>query len=1641
MNYQKDGTMIGALRDGLSLLFMEGWKGLNQDFSQIPYLHPFARIASQQVESYDNIRNIFHVFTDGSCKRHNAAWAFVVLCECQTQANKHFVRIGYSGYAAGMLDESIGKTRHTAADAEATAIIAGAEFLLAKQCTSNMKIFFHYDARAVGHGACGTQKVVSHTDDYSDRQQAARILLSILQQRAEVVKGLHVKAHDGHPWNECADSIAGLVCSGWQPPIQAELRSGKLLSNALREWAWVEAAPSDGMPSLEIILHNERATDPTLNLQNGKGDQAKSRPFLDETQDDLCQVHQVRFATANVGTMEYKGGSECCSVKANELLRQCQHEGIHICAIQESRASTSRMVMNGPFTRFIAEGNKGQAGAELWLKVEEISKKIHCNFHPEKDVCIWHSSERILAARCQFGKHSLEIIVFYAPQHGRGIQEQEAWWTHFKNVLQNRDMRARLFILGDGNCSVGSIEDGAVGSLAADIEDEGGRHLHDICTQENLMIPSTFDQWHNGQTHTFISTKGGRSRIDFILIPQECAANVVRSFVNLDLDLMNGDRDHLALCLDCEIMVGEKGVVRRFNRHRLYNRGEARKQQQQQNIRDVIDGCPVADWSTDMNDHWDMVRHHFQMKAKALFPCQKRQQRQLHFSCEAWDVLCNRKEIRKQYRELQRGKNLNLLKAMWHSWRCAAGQTMEEVDFRMPLHLLRCQEAITYEARMKADRDFKAIKRRDWRKWIQKQVNEKVTAAQGVKSSELFKILRPKQMIARSAGKLIRHLPGLIGQDGQFKRDRDEVAVEWQAQFGGIENTEEVSVAELLNRSCQQCFEQRTGNDLLQVPTLYQLEGAIRALQAEKAPGLDDIGAELLQADPSKAAQKLFPLLLKAAVRGQGVMEWAGGCLLPLFKGKGNPQRMGGYRAILLESAVPRAMSKAWRPRLTAGLSQVARPMQWGGRPGLSIEALHLHIHFWKRNAKRRRVSHAVIFLDIKAAFYSVVKQMVAGKTKGMQDLDKVFSRMGLPEHMREDFLQQTGNVNLLQEATSSSLVAGSMAAMLGHTWFIIPEAKSIQAPMTGSRPGDPNADVLFSLVLAKMLRDIEQKAMEQGLELSHETVAGDVSDVVTWVDDIAFSITGGAHVLVDKTMQLLTIVQDTMLEHGLSLSYGVGKTAVMFSFHGEGAIAARQETGQKYQDGLPLLSEYKGQVKIPLVSHYRYLGGFVVRSGSRLPELRVRTAGAMAKLKPLRRVLTHPDLLPEQRSRLVKSLGLSVFTLHAGTLYALTQGEFRQWQAGIYKIYQCIHQRTQEGDVQHFTLYQLVNMLRSPMPMELIHLSRLRLLAHIIKAGDAPMIAAVIENHEIERDESWLQAAFSSLRWLTQQVGEENVPEEFFQLDQAQVWAWFRPGAMEFKGLIKKAELAHLCKIESFCALHQQAKEQDQILKEMGWTYNGDDEEQGTQDANLFSCDECDAYFTLASSLAVHQQKKHGRRVALRRVACDAACRACGRFYHTRPRLIKHLQTAQSGCWQFHLRNYVPMTEEATLQLDERDCRLGVATHQKGLIDHCLDHGWRWCTEQEKENGMALKHSEVQCEGEPSQHELQEWAELGMLPPGQGGRARTKRLSKFWVVHNVGYDATALEQQLVDRVQKWAPNHDWIPRGPAEGRRFSPSI
>ena len=381
---------------------------------------------------------------------------------------------------------------------------------------------------------------------------------------------------------------------------------------------------------------------------------------------------------------------------------------------------------------------------------------------------------------------------------------------------------------------------------------------------------------------------------------------------------------------------------------------------------------------------------------------------------------------------------------------------------------------------------------------------------------DLFKVLKPKQMVQKKKGNFIKPLPGLQDADGVWQKSAREIAVAWQKQFGAIEHAEEVTFDQLLARSEPSC-QPIEGEQLGQVPTLYDVEAAIRTLNCDKAPGLDNLGTELFQLDVSHAAQRLFALHLKTALRKQNVPELTGGWLLPLHKKKGSPAHMPAYRAIMLEPTVARMLSRAWRPKLTEGITKVAQPLQYGGRRGLGIEALHLQVRLWQSTARHEKLSLGLVFIDIQAAFYSVIKPMLATVKDTTDSLSQVFSKLNLPSSAYQEFLQSVGSGQLIYEATGSSLLSEGTAATLSHTWFVVPQGTQVLAPATGSRPGDPNADVLFSFIMAKLLKEIRQRAALEGLDLTEWAEEGPVSKHLSWVDDLTFAITGDARQLVQR--------------------------------------------------------------------------------------------------------------------------------------------------------------------------------------------------------------------------------------------------------------------------------------------------------------------------------------------------------------------------------------------------------------------------------------------------------------------------------------------------------------------------------------------
>ena len=1240
----RDMDAIDELQQQLRFVMGRGFEGINHDFTWVPDLHPFASEACKITDTRPGNQPVYHIYTDGSSKNDMATWAITILQQSQVDGRCQFHR---AGYAAGWVQDDLGSCDSSAMDAEATAIIAMAEFSLCLLHQKDCRIFCHFDAQAVGFGATGVSNIPERNGSQSVRQVQARTIMTILEQRSQqnkgYVQGCHVKAHQGQPWNEMADSIAKAVWKGWTPPVIFQFRSKHLLQHQLAAWAWLEVAPTDELPDLRTILKNER---PEAN--QGQVDSTLEFTGGDVTQDP--QKANLIFATVNVRTLDYGSGEgHNASWKVVELLRQFSDKGIHIIGVQESRSRASACVTMGPFVRLISAGKQGQAGVELWLNVEELGRIFGATIQAEKDLCAWHSDSRILAVRCSLGSVVFDIIVLYAPQQGREAWEVAAWWGELEAVMEKRDINVPVVCLGDFNARLGSITSAGCDDHAWDVEDEAGSRLRLFAERWGLLIPSTFAQYHDGPTATFISPLGHSSRIDFILISNESQAGISRSYVDDTIDVMNGDRDHRPLLLEVGLQWTPKRT-NKFTRMSFYDREAAREWCKSDGTQ-LLTMLPEQPWLQDVNTHWANMRQHLQEGAAKFFPRKKRKPRQLYFNEHTWNLLCDRKELRQQHREIQRNINRCYLRHFFNAWKCKDETMGHSKLAEWDLVLLRQQEAVTLEARINIDVRFRRCKKADWKKWTMEQLDQKIQRADQAQCSDLFHILQPKKMIAKHAGKLTKPLPGYKSMDGTWKFSRCDIAEAWQHQFAGIENADTVTFSDLMEKSKPIC-EPRDAKQLLELPTLLDVEKALRQLNSAKAPGLDGLGAELFRGDCATAAKRIFPLVLKMGLRCQGAPELTGGWLLPLFKGKGSAQNMQGYRAILLEPVVARAISKAWRHCMVQGLNRVAQPMQWGGRSGLSIESLHLQVQMWQAQAKRQRLSHALIFIDIRSAFYSVVKEMLTGCTNDTK-IKHVFQRMGLPFSAWQEFRANVGRENTLADATQSALTAGNTEAILQHTWFVVPDSQSIQAPATGSRPGDPGADVLFSFIMSRILERIHERAGQAGMPLHYQDdhTGMRVTRCVTWVDDLAVSVCASATQVVDKAIHMMSIIQDAMLEHGMVLTCGAGKTAAIFAFHGEGATKARQTFESTNGGHLCVMSEHVGCLKIPVVAHYKHLGGHITRTGSCLQEIKTRSASTLAKLHPLRKLLKNPKLGNEKRGFWLKALAFlcCLYTLGLG--------------------------------------------------------------------------------------------------------------------------------------------------------------------------------------------------------------------------------------------------------------------------------------------------------------------------------------------------------------------------------------------------------
>ena len=504
----------------------------------------------------------------------------------------------------------------------------------------------------------------------------------------------------------------------------------------------------------------------------------------------------------------------------------------------------------------------------------------------------------------------------------------------------------------------------------------------------------------------------------------------------------------------------------------------------------------------------------------------------------------------------------------------------------------------------------------------------------------------------------------------------------------------------------------------------------------------------------------------------------------------------------------------------------------------------------------------------------------------------------------------------------------------------------------------------------------------------------------MSWVDDVALAITTDAETVVAHTSHLLSIVMDVTLEHGLQMLYGQGKTAVILDFRGTGAQACRQRCEMDHGGSLLVLSEHGGANSVPMVSHYKHLGGHIVRGGTQLPEIQIRGAATQQNVAPLKKILADQSIPVQHRQLLVKSMGLSVLKLHAGTWFSMNRSEIHAWSANVFRLYQLMEGRDENGEVVHKKLYQLAGQLRAPMPVELIYLERLRVFIQVLQCFDKGVITAILYNHRVAGGDSWLHGLQKSLEWAQTQIGRELLPDEILCFDSWQSWYDFRDAAGEIKKRLQQVEKAHVLRIRTYNNLSEHHDFQSAICQEMGWELEVEEQVELPREAR---CDICQKCFPTQSALAAHQQRKHHQRMAIRRFVKDGVCRACTKQFHSRCRLLRHLQWSRTNCWIFHMRSFKPMTVEEAQRLDDQDRSDGNTMHQKGLKNAVVEHAARPAYETEIVPKLEVQEWDGDPFQPPSSEEIGAWSEWGLLPPGMGGRNKTTRKTNEWTLHNLG--------------------------------------
>ena len=1372
------------------LRILQPWdpQALELDFDPNCRLSPISLqfLSECQVDSTLPMDRLY-IYTDGSYLGHTgvAAFAFAVFGWSISEPHHHF--LGWYGNKVQLSEQDqhyTGAAAMTAEEAEASGLILAHLWYLQKR--PDLPTTFCYDAYNCGLGTSGSRNIRHEWLQGRRMREISQFLQALCPQFVFCYE--HVKAHSSQPANDIVDALAKwlvITDTSTKHRVLPDWRPLFTHSDPTLTWAWWIAKALLQDTTLPPLVNGHHAW--TLQDPRHGGTKIQqieqTTPFSPhETTFDLkCATFNV--LSLNAYEQNNATGDNVVAGSAALLRQQFQHGGYHLVGLQETRASSQTLLRAADFLRFVSgdTSGSGHGGCELWISrtLPWARQQEGDVFIKDKDVAVVVATPRLLGLVVRVGATRLVIYVCHAPHEGASHEQKESWWSLFHHHLQRNRHKGRHILLGDFNARLDLQIPGHTGDRIFDPPSDNGQRFQSCLQDQRFWLPSTYSDFHVPPDCTWTHPKGTVSRLDYIAIDADVTWQVLWSGIDTYIQATHRAMDHSAVGLRVR-WYAEDGHCPPQPRHIDWE--AMHTQEGSRKLDEILDSMPRVSWDTDVHQHWQLLQDHLDRGLEEHFSLSRRPKRSDIFTDDTWRQLERRRRYKQCLLDWDSVTATFHLRMAVEQWRHGAPLSMVRRKFILQLVVLHLSRLFLLREFHDAATALRDSVKKDKADFIDQVVDTANTAT----AQDLHHLLKPLRISSAWRKKPQCPLPQLEDPSGDTLDDAYDIDCLWRDHCAKLEAGTITTTQRLLQRIRKKSFlraQQQPHSFLTEVPSLTSLEAAFRRIKCRKSPGNDAIRSDICHLKPASLAACYFPILAKMHCQVMEPIQMKGGTMISAYKG-GSSRKIDNFRGLLLSSHVGKALRRTVRQSLVPYYVASAPNTHFSIRTGGNVTHASFALRTFLQAASHRGWSTATLFLDVKSAFYRVIRQLATQVTNSDEDVCRVLAYFAIDPEDMPDLWEEIRRPSECQTSAIPPRMEAVLEELMSGTWFTTPSKRHLVEVMAGSRPGDGLADIVFGFIFKRIMARVRATLQQY---VDWWTIDGDlVSNFdlreepphpplntcleVVWADDLAFSVAGSPATEVAERISIVAKEIITLcLKHALQPNLKRGKTEILFCLKGAKSRQLKRDIFGQIDPDFYIEQAPSGYERIKVTAQYKHLGSQLHVTTQMMPELRVRLGQAAAIFRQHRRsIFQNPKLTLTRRRFLFNSLVNSVLTYNMGSWPELSRKENKYLQARLYSMYRSLARATVgESELRMWNTRRLLAFVDLPSVELLLRAHRLRFAITLGKSGPPELW------HLLAAEQHWLQRLRQDFEWMQHQLNGWGPDKQgnHFLIDMNYTW------------------------------------------------------------------------------------------------------------------------------------------------------------------------------------------------------------------------------------------------------------------------------